>query len=89
MLDLLLYHNPTLYAWIVRWYYATPAAAVIVGGLLLITVWRVWFSSWGIGLPNIQMLPDWPLKPRKDAGPSIVVGELHHPVKAVPSHNPA
>ena len=89
MLDLLLYHNPTLYAWIVRWYYATPAAAVIVGGLVLITVWRVWFSSWGIGLPNIQMLPDWPLKPRKDAGPSIVVGELHHPVKAVPSHNPA
>ena len=89
MLDLLLYHNPTLYAWIVRWYYATPAAAVFVGGLVLITVWRVWFSSWGIGLPNIQMLPDWPLKPRKDAGPSIVVGELHHPVKAVPSHNPA
>ena len=87
MLDLVLYHNPTFYAWIVRWYYVTPAAAVIVGGLVLITVWRVWFESWGIGLPNIQMLPNWPLKPDKDTGPSIVVGEVHHPVKAVESRN--
>ena len=87
LLDLLLYHNPTFYAWIVRWYYVTPAAAVIVGGLVLITVWRVWFESWGIGLPNIQMLPNWPLKPDKDTGPSIVVGEVHHPVKAVESRN--
>ena len=87
LLDLLLYHNPTFYAWIVRWYYVTPAAAVIVGGLVLITVWRVWFESWGISLPNIQMLPNWPLKPDKDTGPSIVVGEVHHPVKAVESRN--
>ena len=89
LLDLLLFHNPTFYAWIVRWYYAAPAAAVIVGGLVLITVWRVWFSSWSIGLPNIQMLPNWPLKLDKDTGPSIVIGEVHHPVKAVPSHNPS
>ena len=34
------------------------------------------------------MLPNWPLNPAKDKGPSIVVGEVHHPVKAVPSHNP-
>ena len=88
LLDLVLYHNPTFYAWIVRWYYAAPAAAVIVGGLVLITVWRVWFEHWGIGIPNIQLLPKWPLNPDKDAGPSIVVGEVHHPVKAVPSHNP-
>ena len=87
MLDLVLYHTPNFYTWIVRWYYVTPAAAVIVGGLVLITVWRVWFESWGIGLPNIQMLPNWPLKPDKDTGPSIVVGEVHHPVKAVESRN--
>ena len=88
MLDLVLYHTPNFYTWIVWWYYLAPAAAVIVGGLVLISVWRVWFSSWRIGLPNIQILPNWPLKPDKDTGPSIVVGEVHHPVKAVESRNP-
>ena len=88
MLDLVLYHTPNFYTWIVWWYYLAPAAAVIVGGLVLISVWRVWFSSWRIGLPNIQMLPNWPLKPDKDTGPGIVVGEVHHPVKAVESRNP-
>ena len=88
MLDLALYHTPNFYTWIVWWYYLAPAAAVIVGGLVLISVWRVWFSSWGMGMPNIGMLPLWPLSPDKDAGPSIVVGEVHHPVKAVDSRNP-
>ena len=88
MLDLVLYHTPNFYTWIVWWYYLAPAAAVIVGGLLLISVWRVWFSSWGVGMPNIGMLPQWPLSPDKDAGPAIVVGEVHHPVKAVESRNP-
>ena len=71
MLDLVLYHTPNFYTWIVWWYYLAPAAAVIVGGLFLVTVWRVWFSSWGLGIPNIGMLPQWPLNPAKDAGPSI------------------
>ena len=88
MLDLVLYHTPNFYTWIVRWYYLAPAAAVIVGGLVLISVWRVWFSSWSLGIPNIGMLPLWPLSPDKDAGPAIVVGEVHHPVKAVESRNP-
>ena len=88
MLDLVLYHTPNFYTWIVWWYYLAPAAAVIVGGLFLITVWRVWFNSWGIAMPNIGMLPTWPLNPAKDAGPAIVVGEVHHPVKAVESRNP-
>ena len=88
MLDLVLYHTPNFYTWIVWWYYLAPAAAVIFGGLVLISVWRVWFESWGVGIPNIGMLPLWPLNPAKDTGPSIVVGELHHPVKAVESRNP-
>ena len=88
MLDLVLYHTPNFYTWIVWWYYLAPAAAVIVGGLVLISVWRVWFSSWGLGMPNIGMLPQWPLSPDKDDGPAIVVGEIHHPVKAVESRNP-
>ena len=35
LLDLLLYHTPNFYIWVVRWYYVAPAAAVIVGGLFL------------------------------------------------------
>ena len=87
MLDLVLYHTPNFYTWIVWWYYLAPAAAVIVGGLVLISVWRVWFSSWGLGIPNIGMLPLWPLSPDKDADPGSVVGEVHHPVKAVEIRN--
>ncbi len=88
MLDLVLYHTPNFYTWIVWWYYLAPAAAVIVGGLVLISVWRVWFDTWRIGIPNMQMLPTWPLNPEIDKGPAIVVGEVHHPVKAVESRNP-
>ena len=80
MLDLVLYHTPNFYTWIVRWYYLAPAAAVIVGGLVLISVWRVWFSSWGVGIPNIGMLPQWPLSADKNAAPGSVVGEVYHPV---------
>ena len=41
-----------------------------------------------MGIPNIGTLPLRPLSPDKDAGPSIVVGEVHHPVKAVESRKP-
>ena len=47
VLDLVLYHTPNFYGWIVRWYYAAPAVALIVGGLVLISVWRVWFETCG------------------------------------------
>ena len=40
-------------------------------------------------MPNIGILPLWPLNPDKDSGPSIVVGEVHHPVKAVEIRNPS
>ena len=89
VLDLVLYHTPNFYGWIVRWYYAAPAVALIVGGLVLISVWRVWFETWGSNLTAFKLLPPWPLSPDKDAGPGIVVGEVHHPVKAVEIPNPS
>ena len=89
VLDLMLYHTPNFYGWIVRWYYAAPAVAVIVGGLVLISVWRVWFEDMGGNLTALKLLPPWPLSPDKDAGPGIVVGEVHHPVKAVEIPNPS
>ena len=88
-LDLVLYHTPNFYGWIVRWYYAAPAVALIVGGLFLVTVWRVWFEDMGGSLTALKLLPPWPLSPDKDAGPGIVVGEVHHPVKAVEIPNPS
>ena len=87
-LDLMLYHTPNFYIWVVRWYYAAPAVAVVVGGLILLTVWRVWFEKMEGNLPTYKVLPNWPLSPDKDAGPGIVVGEVHHPVKAVEIPNP-
>ena len=42
---------------------AAPAIAVIVGGLFLITVWRVWFEDMGGNLTAIKLLPPWPLSP--------------------------
>ena len=89
VLDLVLYHTPNFYGWIVRWYYAAPAVALIVGGLVLISVWRVWFENVGSNLTALKLLPPWPLSPDKDAGPGIVVGEVHHPVKPVEISNPS
>ena len=89
VLDLVLYHTPNFYAWVVRWYYAAPAAAVLVCGLFLISVWRVWFENVGSNLTALKLLPPWPLSPDKDAGPGIVIGEVHHPVKAVEIRNPS
>ena len=88
MLDLVLYHTPNFYTWIVWWYYLAPGAAIIVGGLFLVTVWRVWVESWGRNLTALKLLPPWPLSADNDAGPGSVVGEVHHPVKAVESRNP-
>ena len=89
MLDLVLYHTSNFYTWIVWWYYIAPAAAVIVGGLFLITVWRVWFENVGGNLTALKLLPPWPLSADKNAAPGIVVGEVHHPVKAVEISNPS
>ena len=88
-LDLVLYHTPNFYGWIVRWYYAAPAVALIVGGLFFISVWRVWFEDMGGNLTALKLLPPWPLSPDKDAGPGIVVGEVHHSVKPVEISNPS
>ena len=79
VLDLVLYHTPNFYGWIVRWYYATPAVGVLVGGLFLITIWRFWFEDRNRNLFPLGKRPKRPLKPG-DPGPGIVVGEVHHPV---------
>ena len=41
LLDLLLYHTPNFYIWVVRWYYVAPAVAVVVGWLIVSTIYHV------------------------------------------------
>ena len=56
-LDLVLYHTPNFYGWVVSWYYTAPAVGVLTDGLFLITVWRVWFETWGSNLTALKWLP--------------------------------
>ena len=80
-LDLVAAYSPRFYHWIQAWYYVTPGLAVLMGGLVLLAVWRVWFASRPRGAARPGRLPDWPLRPT-DEGPGIVIGEVHHPVEA-------
>ena len=41
----------------------------------------------GVSLGLRSRLPAWPLSPTAD-GPAIVVGEVHHPVRAIESQSP-
>ena len=88
LLDLVAYHTPRFYLWMVWWYYLSPLVTVMLVGLILLAVWRVFFESRSRSLAPLGMLPDWPLKPN-DPGPGIVVGELHHPVAIRQISNPS
>ena len=78
-LDLIAAHSPRIYTALVFWHIVTPAAGTWLGGYVGLTVWRVWGESgrkgrhWGV-------LPPWPQDPTDEA-PSLVVGEVHHPVE--------
>ena len=87
VLDLIAWHDPDLHAAIRAWYHAAPGVAVVLAGSLCVSVWRVWLQ------PRFRFLrrgrlPAWPASPN-DAGPSLVIGELHHPVAARESERPS
>ena len=81
------YHTPNVYTAVVAWYYVAPGVAVFLAGQFLISTSRIWFARMGVGLGLRARLPRWPLSPTAD-GPAIVVGEVHHPVKAIESPAP-
>ena len=81
------YHTPTFYAGVVVWYYLAPGVAVFIAGQFLISSSRIWFARMGVSLGLRSSLPAWPLSPTAD-GPAIVVGEVHHPVRAIESPAP-
>ena len=76
------YHTPNFYAGVVVWYYLAPGVAVFIAGQFLISSSRIWFARMGVSLGLRSSLPAWPLSPTAD-GPAIVVGEVHHPVRAI------
>ena len=79
--------RPTAYRAIVAWYYVAPGVAVFLAGQFLISTSRIWFARMGVSLGLRSRLPTWPLSPTAD-GPAIVVGEVHHPVRAIESPAP-
>ena len=81
------YHTPNVYTAVVAWYYVAPGVAALLAGQLLLGTSRIWFARMGVGMGLRARLPRWPLSPTAD-GPAIVVGEVHHPVKAIESPAP-
>ena len=86
-LDLVEFNDPAIHAAIRTWYHAAPAAAVLLAGSLVLSVWRVWLEP-RRGSRRRGALPPWPVSPA-DAEPSLVVGELHHPTALAESERPA
>ena len=81
------YHTPNVYRAVVAWYYVAPGVAVLLAGQFLISTSRIWFARMGVRVGLRSRLPTWPLSPSAD-GPAIVVGEVHHPVRAIESPAP-
>ena len=81
------YHTPNVYRAVVAWHYVAPGVAVFLAGQLLISTSRIWFARMGVRVGLRSRLPRWPLSPSAD-GPAIVVGEVHHPVRAIESPAP-
>ena len=81
------YHTPNFYTGVVVWYYLAPGVAVFIAGHFLLSSSRIWFARMGVSLGLRSRLPAWPLSPTAD-GPAIVVGEVHHPVRAIESPAP-
>ena len=65
----------------VLWYYLSPFVAVMLCGVISVTVWKVWLEGRRRDFAPFAKLPPWPLSADQKA-PAIVIGEVHHPVEA-------
>ena len=81
LLALVNYHTPNFFDWLVLWYYVSPFVAVMLCGLIAVTVWKVWLEGRRRDFAPFAKLPPWPLSADQKA-PAIVIGEVHHPVEA-------
>ena len=81
ILALVQFHTPDFFSFMVLWYYLSPFVAVMLFGLISVTVWKVWLEGRRRDFAPFAKLPPWPLDPKQKA-PAIVIGEVHHPVEA-------
>ena len=81
ILALVQFHTPDFFTAMLVWYYLTPFVAVMLSGLISVTVWKVWLEGRRRDFAPFAKLPPWPLSPDQKA-PAIVIGEVHHPVEA-------
>ena len=76
-----------MYRAVVVWYDVAPGVAVFLAGQFLLATSRIWFARMGVSVGLQSRLPTWPFSPTAD-GSAIVVGEVHHPVRAIESPAP-
>ena len=81
ILALVQYHTPDFFSFMLLWYYLSPFVAVMLCGLISVTVWKVWLEGRRRDFAPFAKLPPWPLSADQQA-PAIVIGEVHHPVEA-------
>ena len=81
VLALVQYHTPDFFSFMVLWYYLSPFVAVMLCGVISVTVWKVWLEGRRRDFAPFAKLPPWPLSADQKA-PAIVIGEVHHPVEA-------
>ena len=82
LLDLIHATDPLMYSVFAAVHIVTPGLAVILAGLLARSIWQIWLGRWLQieKAPPIGRLPPWPTTPADDS-PSLVVGEVHHPIE--------
>ena len=81
ILALVQFHTPDFFTAMLLWYYLSPLVAVMLCGVVSVTVWKVWLEGRRRDFAPFAKLPPWPLSPDQKA-PAIVIGEVHHPVEA-------
>ena len=81
ILALVQFHTPDFFTALLLWYYLSPFVAVMLCGVISVTVWKVWLEGRRRDFAPFAKLPPWPLSADQKA-PSIVIGEVHHPVEA-------
>lgn len=88
LLDFIQYHDPAVHALIRAWHLAAPGVLAFGGVLLLSGAARVWLGSReGSRNSGRGVLPDWPAA-TQDEAPSLVLGEVHHPIEAREASRP-
>ncbi|MCY3930480.1 MAG: TraM recognition domain-containing protein [Acidobacteria bacterium] len=88
LLDFIQYHDPTVHALFRAWHQAAPGVVAFGGVLLLSGAARVWLGSRTESASRGRgVLPAWPAS-TDDQAPSLVLGELHHPIEAREASRP-